>query len=124
MIPSALGPFLLALPALVLSDYQLAGGDVPDQCSSICQPVVNLTSTCDAGGNSSIDARHKELLEKQCICLNDSFDVANRTALCASCINQDSGGNGTILRNGTTVGNGTSVGNDTANWNSTEQRGE
>lgn len=122
MVLSALGPLLLALPALVLSDYQLAEGDVPRPCNSICEPVVNLTSTCDAGGNSSVSSRDKELLEKQCICLNDSFDVANRTALCASCIGQQA--NGTAGGGNSTVGGGgggnSTVGGNSTSGNSTE----
>lgn len=132
MIPSAFGPLLLALPALVLSDYQLAEGDVPQPCNSICEPVVNLTSTCDAGGNSSVSSEDKELLEKQCICLNDSFDVANRTSLCASCIGQQAngtagGGNTTTGGGGggnSTVGGGgggnSTVGGNSSSGNSTE----
>ena len=86
-------PVLVALfPAFVISDLELDPEDVPQQCQSICEPVTNLTSTCDA--DDRMDDRIENLLERQCICTNDSFDVANRTALCASCIDQNTN-NGT-----------------------------
>jgi hypothetical protein len=75
--------------ALVLADLELDPDDVPEQCNVLCQPVVDLGRLC-AVHNDTIDDEREDLLEKQCVCTNESFDVRGRTALCASCIEQHS----------------------------------
>lgn len=101
MIFRTLLPLFLALfPAFVLSDYELNQNDVPQRCRAICEPVANLTRTCDV--DDAMSDEEEDLLERQCICTNDSFDVANRTALCASCVDQDRNStNSTTGRNST-----------------------
>ncbi|SPO03258.1 uncharacterized protein DNG_05940 [Cephalotrichum gorgonifer] len=80
---------LLAFPSLVLSDLVLSWDDVPSHCSSVCDPVVTLTNICNVN-STRVNGTTEILLEKQCICTNRSFDVGNRTALCASCMDQNS----------------------------------
>lgn len=82
---------LALLPAVVLSEIRLNQTDIPQQCRSICQPVTNLTQTCNVSnstGTATMSNRTQDLLERQCVCTNESFDVANRTSLCAGCIDQ------------------------------------
>ncbi|PHH80367.1 hypothetical protein CDD80_1812 [Ophiocordyceps camponoti-rufipedis] len=62
--------------------------DVPDVCSSMCRPVVNLTSACDTKLPDATDADEK-LLEAQCVCTNKSFNVSRVAGLCAGCLTQD-----------------------------------
>lgn len=104
MIYSTLLALLLAvLPAMVMSDIRLNSTDVPQQCRSICQPVTNLTMTCNVSNETeslSMSNRTADLLERQCVCTNESFDVANRTSLCAGCIDQS-------VQNGTSTSNST-----------------
>ena len=100
MIVGRLLPLALALsPALVLANLELDRDEVPQRCRPICEPVAQLAQRCDVR-NETISDEQEELLERQCICTNDSFDVANRTALCASCIDQNSG-NATNTTGGT-----------------------
>ncbi|PKS07146.1 hypothetical protein jhhlp_005746 [Lomentospora prolificans] len=77
---------LLLLPAL--SDLQLDSDDVPQNCFSVCSPVVELTHICDSDDDAVGGSETEGLLERQCICTNNSFDVANRTAQCAACLSQ------------------------------------
>ena len=84
---------LALLPVLDLTELRLNETDVPQQCRSICQPVANLTQTCNLSngtGTVSMSNRTADLLERQCVCTNESFDVANRTSLCAGCLEQNS----------------------------------
>lgn len=71
---------------LAYAGLDLDAGDIPAPCAVICKPVRELTAICDVDGNRVSDDRTEDLLEAQCICTNDSFDVAKITALCASCI--------------------------------------
>ncbi|CAM1501514.1 Fc.00g034980.m01.CDS01 [Cosmosporella sp. VM-42] len=81
---------------------ELRADDVPSACSTICQPIVDLTNTCDVDlkeGDIDKDRRRKlhlreseeadEAIEANCICTNKSFDVAAVMALCASCMAQN-----------------------------------
>lgn len=85
---------------------ELNADDVPTACSTICQPMVQLTNTCDVDPNESAErklrlradtdgdadgksAEADEAVEAQCICSNKSFNVASVAALCASCIAQN-----------------------------------
>ncbi|KAF2271509.1 uncharacterized protein EI97DRAFT_364670, partial [Westerdykella ornata] len=76
---------------------ELRAADVPNACTTICQPIVQLTNTCDIDPDKSEDnaaensndndgAESDEPIEAQCICSNKSFNVASIAALCASCI--------------------------------------
>lgn len=116
MIFGRILPLFVALfPAFVLSGYELNPDEVPQLCRSICEPVSNLTRTCDVDDGSMSDEQ-EDLLERQCICTNDSFDVANRTALCAGCVDQ--------ARNGTNGTNGTTTGGGNNSTNSTNGTGQ
>jgi hypothetical protein len=81
---------------------ELRAADVPTACTTICQPIVDLTNTCDIDPNEmdmDNDKRRKlrfrkaeesdEAIEANCICTNKSFDVAGVMGLCASCISQN-----------------------------------
>ncbi|KAK7409109.1 hypothetical protein QQX98_008717 [Neonectria punicea] len=83
----------LAIAPLVLlasADLQLDNDDVPNACRDICQPIVTLTQRCevDLRGNDDTD-RNENRLEAQCVCTNDSFDVASIAALCHDCMRQN-----------------------------------
>ncbi|KAF5666067.1 hypothetical protein FHETE_6368 [Fusarium heterosporum] len=76
---------------------ELDADDVPSACKIICQPIVDLTNTCDIDpkeakkDNTGIGKRSKveEEIEAYCICTNTSFDVAAVMGLCASCMGQN-----------------------------------
>ncbi|KAL1852775.1 hypothetical protein VTK73DRAFT_9168 [Phialemonium thermophilum] len=80
---------LTALAALVRADLELDAEDVPAPCAVICKPVRELSSICDVDDSRVPDDHTQSLLEAQCICTNDSFDVGKITALCASCIKEN-----------------------------------
>ncbi|KAH7231978.1 hypothetical protein B0J15DRAFT_197282 [Fusarium solani] len=97
--------FLAGLAAVIPATLaeELGAGDVPSACKTICQPIVDLTNTCDVDPNEADkdnDKRRKlrlresdeadETIEANCICTNKSFDVAAVMALCASCMAQNS----------------------------------
>jgi hypothetical protein len=90
----------IALFISISSTEELDAGDVPNACSTICQPIVQLTSICDVDPRQTEDSNGEnggddnvpetdEAVESQCICTNTSFDVASIAALCASCIQQN-----------------------------------
>lgn len=91
---AAIIPFSLA--------EELNADDVPSACKTICQPIVDLSNTCDIDpkenrirdkrGDFFLVARSKEeeAIEANCICTNESFDVESVMALCASCMQQNS----------------------------------
>lgn len=79
---------------------ELRADDVPSACTTICQPIVDLTNTCDIDPNETDNDKRKilrlrqtedsdEAIEANCICTNKSFDVAGVMGLCASCISQN-----------------------------------
>lgn len=95
---------LVALAAVIPATLaeELRAADVPSACTTICQPIVDLTNTCDIDPNetdSDNDKKRKlrlrqreeddEAIEANCICTNKSFDVAGVMGLCASCIAQN-----------------------------------
>ncbi|KAH7129411.1 hypothetical protein B0J13DRAFT_611186 [Dactylonectria estremocensis] len=85
-IALAVAPLLLAVAR---ADLQLDNDDVPNACKAICKPIVTLTQACEVDLSGSDDTdRNENRLEAQCICTNDSFDVANIAALCADCMRQ------------------------------------
>lgn len=79
-------------PILVSADFDIDRDDIPSACSAICRPLIELTQTCDVRDDQIDNDRTEDLLEAQCVCTNDSFDVANFTALCASCMDQNISG--------------------------------
>lgn len=92
---------LAAVIPATLSE-ELRAADVPSACTAICQPIVDLTNTCDIDPNEmdmDNDNRRRlrlrqtgesdEAIEANCICTNKSFDVAGVMGLCASCISQN-----------------------------------
>ncbi|KAK5043536.1 hypothetical protein LTR84_011438 [Exophiala bonariae] len=94
-----------ALFVAISSTEELNASDVPGACSTICQPIVQLTGICDVdprpsdngpGENGGRDSTPEtdEPIESQCICTNTSFNVSSIAALCASCIEQNA--NGTV----------------------------
>lgn len=96
-----LAAIVAVIPATLAEE--LRADDVPSACMTICQPIVDLTTTCDIDPNEADtdnDKRRKlrlresedskEAVEANCICTNKSFDVAAVMALCASCMAQNS----------------------------------
>ncbi|KAL4728178.1 hypothetical protein ACLX1H_004915 [Fusarium chlamydosporum] len=96
---------LLAGVASLLSHSmaeELDAKDVPASCKTICQPIVDLSNTCDIDPKENktkdrrgdfllaIRSKAEEAVEANCICTNKSFDVATVMALCASCMAQNS----------------------------------
>lgn len=92
---------LAAVIPVILAE-ELRADDVPSACTTICQPIVDLTNTCDIDPNekdTDNDKKRKmrlrqreeddEAIEANCICTNKSFDVAGVMGLCASCIAQN-----------------------------------
>lgn len=81
---------LLSLaPLAARADLQIDTDDISQACSAVCRPSQELSQTCEVNDDLISDDRTENLLELQCFCLNDSFDVANLTALCASCMQQN-----------------------------------
>jgi hypothetical protein len=79
---------LLSLSSRVLCE-ELSEADVPAECASICQPIVQLTSICDT--DSFGQTLQSNSPGYQCVCKNTSFDVAHIAALCASCLQLNNG---------------------------------
>lgn len=67
---------------------ELDSKDVPTACTTICRPIVDLTSTCDVDKDTD-KTDSDDAIEATCICSNKSFNVASIAALCASCISQN-----------------------------------
>lgn len=83
---------LSAAFSVARADLDLDAEDIPAPCAVICKPVRELTAICDVDDSRVSDDKTEHLLEAQCICTNDSFDVGKITALCASCIEQNAKG--------------------------------
>lgn len=88
---------LFTLSCLVLTgNVAIAGmlehGDVPNQCRNACEPVVDISESCERQHNNDESAEH------QCIC--NWGPAKTQVPLCAACIDQydpknfDNGGNG------------------------------
>ncbi|KAH7381876.1 hypothetical protein BKA64DRAFT_684455 [Cadophora sp. MPI-SDFR-AT-0126] len=67
---------------------ELDSNDVPTACTTICKPIVELTSICDVD-NDTDKTESDDAIEATCICSNTSFNVGSIAALCASCISQN-----------------------------------
>jgi hypothetical protein len=83
-IALAIAPLLL----LARADVSLDRDDIPRACDTICNPIVDLTRACDTDLRGDRD-REEDRLEAQCVCTNDSFNVARVASLCADCIHQN-----------------------------------
>lgn len=82
----ALAPLALLARASVEFDFD----DVPRACRDLCRPVDRLVDSCEVDLDDGDDDDDREdLLEWQCVCTNDSFDVASIAALCADCMKQN-----------------------------------
>jgi len=86
MRSSAFTILFALIPAirLVVAQAVINESDVPASCKTICQPLVQLSGTCNAGGSSSAST--------DCICKNTSFNVIQVGSLCAICLTQTSSG--------------------------------
>ncbi|OLN96298.1 Protein CAP22-like protein 2 [Colletotrichum chlorophyti] len=80
----------LAAVAFVKADLQLDADDIPTQCNAVCRPIYDLGRACEVDDDVIRDDRTEELLEAQCVCTNNSFNVSQYAGLCASCIEQNS----------------------------------
>ncbi|KAL3425793.1 Protein CAP22-like protein 2 [Phlyctema vagabunda] len=82
----------LALATVMLGSSVFAqdidADEIPAACTAICAPIVSLTTTCNVDMENVADAI-EDTLQRECICNNDSFDVAQIAGLCASCISQN-----------------------------------
>lgn len=85
---------------------EVSNSTVPEECKTICNPIVQLTNTCDVDPMNGMDmdmdmkkrSDQEELVEADCICNNTSFDVKSVMGLCASCMGQNAGsGNKTAV---------------------------
>jgi len=95
---SNLALLAVALAPFALTD-ELEADEVPEACRPICGPMVTLTNACEVHDrrkrdNHDDDDNH-DRLERECVCNNTSFDVREVAALCAACIAQNRGNNGT-----------------------------
>ncbi|KAL2755345.1 hypothetical protein ACRALDRAFT_1082384 [Sodiomyces alcalophilus JCM 7366] len=83
----ALAVASLATVAFVNASFDLDSDDIPRQCRDVCDPVRRLGDICDVD-DDPLDDRTEDLLEAQCYCTNDSFNVNRITAQCASCMHE------------------------------------
>ncbi|KAI9146834.1 Protein CAP22 [Paramyrothecium foliicola] len=89
---------LAATAAVVLAD-QLDADDVPSACVDVCRPIVTLTSICEidaelanadaVGQQKRDDDDAEDIAERNCVCNNRSFNVADVMGMCASCLSQN-----------------------------------
>lgn len=77
------------LLAAVKADLQLDSEDISQNCTSICRPVLELSRTCDVDDDAVPDDLTEDRLQLQCLCTNNSFDVARFAGLCQSCMQQN-----------------------------------
>ncbi|PKS08724.1 hypothetical protein jhhlp_004777 [Lomentospora prolificans] len=82
-------PILAAITPVILAEIDLDNDDIPTQCTQVCDPLLNLVRQCNVDDDAVGGDRNEDLLERQCVCTNNSFDVANVAALCASCMTQN-----------------------------------
>ncbi|KAF4970973.1 hypothetical protein FSARC_2076 [Fusarium sarcochroum] len=88
MYTSTIALAIAPLLYLARADVGLDRDDIPRECDTICDPIVQLTRTCDTDLRGDRD-RDEDRLEVQCVCTNDSFNVGRVAALCADCIHQN-----------------------------------
>lgn len=78
---------LLSLTPLTQAD-DFDAEDVPATCVSVCRPLSDLVRACDVDDDDVGGDRNEDLLERQCVCTNDSFDVADVAGQCQGCIEE------------------------------------
>ena len=82
-------PIFATIASVALADIDLDREDIPTQCTSVCEPLRSLVEQCNVDDDAVGGDRNEDLLERQCVCTNTSFDVAGVAALCASCMEQN-----------------------------------
>ncbi|KAK4071813.1 hypothetical protein Purlil1_13305 [Purpureocillium lilacinum] len=80
--------FAIHVALFVNADIDFDINKVPSACKSLCGPIGQLLKQCGADPNDRV----ADLDDGQCICRNQSFDVAKVAAQCAGCIHQDDNG--------------------------------
>lgn len=86
--------FKLSVAFILLShayaDLDVDVDEIPATCQSICRPTLELSRICDVDddlvGNNEFTEFNNE---RGCYCSNQSFNVAQMTALCQSCVQQN-----------------------------------
>ncbi|OBR04316.1 CAP22 protein [Colletotrichum higginsianum IMI 349063] len=78
----------LAAAAFVQAGIQFDSDEIPRQCNAVCRPIFSLTQACKVNDNL-VNNLTKDQLEAQCVCTNNSINVAQYAALCASCTEQN-----------------------------------
>ncbi|KAJ3946030.1 uncharacterized protein N0V96_004382 [Colletotrichum fioriniae] len=79
----------LAAVAFVKADLQLDNDDIPTQCQAVCRPIYDLGQACEVNDDLVNDDLTEDRLEAQCVCTNNSINVSQYAALCASCMDQN-----------------------------------
>ncbi|GKT40457.1 protein CAP22 [Colletotrichum spaethianum] len=79
----------LAAAAFVKADLQLDNDDIPTQCSAVCRPIYDLGQACEVNDDLINNDLTEDRLEAQCVCTNNSINVSQYAALCASCMDQN-----------------------------------
>ncbi|KAF5569324.1 hypothetical protein FPHYL_2139 [Fusarium phyllophilum] len=92
MYTSTIALAIAPLLYLARADISLDRDDIPRECDTVCDPIIQLTKTCDTDLRGDRD-REEDRLEAQCVCTNDSFNVSRVAALCAGCIHQNAQNN-------------------------------
>lgn len=90
--------FKLTVALTILShayaDLDVDVDEVPATCQAICRPTLELSRICDVDDDLVGDNEVTEYNnERACYCSNQSFNVGQMTALCQSCVQQNSGFN-------------------------------
>lgn len=81
---SAIAPLLLLVNAADVFDMK----KIPSTCTSICQPISTLVKACHVNDDAVGGKQNERTLEDNCICTNQSFDVAQVMPKCADCLSQ------------------------------------
>ncbi|OHE96268.1 hypothetical protein CORC01_08486 [Colletotrichum orchidophilum] len=79
----------LAAAAFVKADLRLDNDDIPSQCQAVCRPIYDLGRACEVDDDRINDDLTEGRLEAQCVCTNNSINVSQYAALCASCMDQN-----------------------------------
>ncbi|KAK2008062.1 hypothetical protein LZ32DRAFT_567341 [Colletotrichum eremochloae] len=80
---------LAAAAAYVQADLQLDNDDIPTQCGAVCRPIYDLGQACEVNDDLINNDLTEDRLEAQCFCTNNSINVSQYAALCASCMEQN-----------------------------------
>ncbi|POS73270.1 hypothetical protein DHEL01_v208330 [Diaporthe helianthi] len=79
----------LAVLSKVHADLDVDTQDVPGACQAICRPTLELSRNCDVDDDLVGGDAAEFQGEQACYCQNQSFDVGRMTALCQSCMQQN-----------------------------------